>query len=262
MNFIIKFKKNYKGKYLITRRSFIALFGSSHLLANNIILSDNDIFIHKKDWNTFIWTMKRLKRLRKYIGYGNFNVISFSEALNYANKVPIIGKFTKKELRLLDMLFYEDPKKYGFYGKRINANITDTININEIVKVKDTGHYLYKGEAFENYNKIIKDIGNNIILTSGVRGIVKQMSLYMKKIYSLNGNISEASSSLAPPGYTYHSIGDFDVGKKGFGSANFTEKFTTTEEYNYLKKLNYISMRYTKNNNEGVRYEPWHVKVI
>ena len=88
------------------------------------------------------------------------------------------------------------------------------------------------------------------------------MTLYMKKIYSLKGNITEASYSLAPPAYTYHSISDFDVGKKGFGYGNFTEKFTTTKEYKNLKKLDYIAMRYTIHNKEGVRYEPWHIKVI
>jgi len=29
-----------------------------------------------------------------------------------------------------------------------------------------------------------------------------------------------------------------------------------------MKKLPYIGMRYTKNNKDGVRFEPWHVEVI
>lgn len=29
-----------------------------------------------------------------------------------------------------------------------------------------------------------------------------------------------------------------------------------------MRKLTYIEMRYTINNKDGVRYEPWHIKVI
>jgi len=248
---------------LINRRSFLTLMTISPVLAKNIIIKkNNDIYISNEQWPVFVSALNRLKRLRRYVGYGNFNIISFDKALFYARNYSFIGAFTKSELELLDELFYEEPTKYGFYGKKTNHSITDKINKKEITKIAHTGHYLFKGTALDDYNRILKDVGHDIILTSGVRGIVKQMSLYMKKIHSLKGNITEASYSLAPPAYTYHSISDFDVGKKGFGYANFTEKFTTTKEYKSLKKLDYIAMRYTINNKEGVRYEPWHIKVI
>ena len=86
--------------------------------------------------------------------------------------------------------------------------------------------------------------------------------IYMDKIFRTNGNITKASYSLAPPAYSYHTISDFDVGKKGLGYDNFTAKFAKTKEFKKLKELTYISMRYKKNNKDGVRYEPWHVKVI
>jgi len=233
------------------------------IFAKNIIVKkNNDIFISNEQWPTFVSALNRIKRIRRYVGYGNFNIISFDKALFYARNYSSIGAFSKAELELLDELFYEEPSKYGFYGKKTNHSITDKINKKEIIKIAHTGHYLFKGTALNDYNRILKDVGHDIILTSGVRGIVKQMSLYMKKIYSLKGNITEASYSLAPPAYTYHSISDFDVGKKGFGYSNFTERFTTTKEYKELKKLDYIAMRYTINNKEGVRYEPWHIKVI
>jgi len=248
---------------LISRRSFLGLVGVTPLLAKDLITKNkDDIYISKKQWPVFVSSMQRLLRVRKYIGYGNFNIISFDKALFFARNYSYIGAFTKDELELLDQLFYEEPTKYGFYGKKTNHSITDKINTKEIIKISHTGHYLFKGKALEDYNRILKDVGHDIILTSGVRGIVKQMTLYMKKIHSLKGNITEASYSLAPPAYTYHSICDFDVGKKGFGYANFTEEFTTTKEYKNLKKLDYIAMRYTINNKEGVRYEPWHIKVI
>ena len=249
---------------MINRRAFLTLMASTPIFAKDIIThtNKNDIYIEVNEWDVFVSSLKRLKRLRRYVGYGNFNIISFDHALYYARNYSKIGAFTKEELKLLDKLFYEKPTQYGFYGKRTNLNITNKISKKDIVKIPHTGHYLFKGTPLNDYNRIVKDVGRDVILTSGVRGVVKQMSLYMKKIYSLNGNITEASYSLAPPGYSYHSISDFDVGKKGFGYANFTEKFTTTQEYKNLKKLDYITMRYTVNNKEGVRYEPWHIKVI
>ena len=248
---------------MINRRSFLTLLASTPIFANQIITKkNNDIFVSLEEWPIFTSALERLLRVRKYVGYGNFNIISFDKALFYARNYTKIGEFTKDELALLDELFYEEPTKYGFYGKRTNHNITDKIKTKDILKIPHTGHYLFKGKALDDYTRIKKDVGHDVVLTSGVRGIVKQMTLYMKKIYSLKGNITEASYSLAPPAYSYHSISDFDVGKKGFGYSNFTEKFTTTKEYKNLKKLDYISLRYTVNNKEGVRYEPWHIKVI
>ena len=248
---------------MINRRAFLGLFVTSTLYCKNIINNNsNDIYVSNEDWEVFVSSLNRLKRLRRYVGYGNFNIISFDKALYYARNYPKVGAFTKKELELLDKLFYEDPKKYGFYGKKVTNNITHKISTKDIIKIPKTGHFLYKGTPLEDYTRIKKDIGSSIVLTSGIRGVVKQMELYMKKIYSVKGNITLASTSLAPPAYTYHAISDFDVGKKGFGEANFTEQFTTTKEFKNLKKLKYISMRYTIHNKEGVRYEPWHIKII
>ncbi len=51
-------------------------------------------------------------------------------------------------------------------------------------------------------------------LTSGVRGVAKQFILFLAKAEANGGNLSLASRSLAPPGYSYHGVGDFDVGEK------------------------------------------------
>ena len=226
------------------------------------LLPQDDIYIPKHRWQTFVNARNRLRKLKRYIGYGNFNIISFDDALFYGKNYSAIGSFGKDELALIDELFYEDPKKYQFYGKRTIDSLSTKISKKDVIKVPRTGHYLFKGKPLEDYNQVKKDIGKNIILTSGVRGVVKQMSLYMDKIYRMNGNITQASYSIAPPAYTYHAISDFDVGKKGFGYDNFTARFAKTKEFRDLKKLTYISMRYEKNNKDGVRYEPWHVKVI
>lgn len=225
-------------------------------------LIQNDIYIPKHQWETFVNVRDRLRRIKRYVGYGNFNILSFSSALYYARNYSRIGAFNKDELNLLDQLFYEDPKKYGFYGEKTCTSITTKISKENVKKIPHTGHYLFKGKPLQDYIQVKKDIGKNIILTSGVRSVVKQMSLYLDKIFFLQGNITQASYSIAPPAYTYHTISDFDVGKKGFGYDNFTARFATTKEFRNLRKLTYISMRYEKNNKDGVRYEPWHIKVI
>jgi LAS superfamily LD-carboxypeptidase LdcB len=111
------------------------------------------------------------------------------------------------------------------------------------------------------YEKIQKKIGQDVVLTSGIRGVMKQFLLFLNKAVSSQGNLSMASRSLAPPGYSFHGTGDFDVGKKGFGIDNFTEKFTQTRVYNQLSDLGYIKFRYDRKNDLGVRFEPWHVEV-
>ena len=125
-----------------------------------------------------------------------------------------------------------------------------------------TGHFLYRGDSEALYLKVKKDIGASIVLTSGIRNVVKQTHLFLAKTIQSNGNLSRASRSLAPPGHSFHGIGDFDVGKVGFGSKNFTSDFSDTKEFQKLVELGYVDMRYPLHNLLGVRYEPWHIKVV
>lgn len=226
------------------------------------IQKDKDIFVEDNLKNQFLSVRNKLNLIQNHVGYGNFNVISFDEMLMTAKYSNKIESFTKEELEFLEFIFYYDPKYHGFYGDRVSSKITQEINKKEIVKIPYTGHYLFKGEPEKVYNQMVADIGDSLILTSGVRSIVKQTKLFMDKIESVDGNLSVASKSLAPPAFTYHSISDFDVGKKGFGYDNFTPRFALTEEFFKMRKLKYIDMRYTINNKDGVRYEPWHVKIV
>lgn len=246
----------------MNRRTFLLLSAISPVLANEYIKSNNDIFLPLSDLQTLHSLDTRLNRLRRFIGYANFNVVSLDEALYYGRNYPQIGEFTKQETDLIEKFFYIDPTQLGFYGEKTVHNITQTINKNDIEKIPFSGHFLYKGKPLEDYNRIIKDIGDNVILTSGVRNVIKQLSLYINKLQELNGNLTKASTIIAPPAYTYHAISDFDIGKKGWGEKNFTAEFARTEEFAKMQKLNYVSIRYTINNKDGVRFEPWHVKVI
>lgn len=221
-----------------------------------------DLFLSTEKYATFQSTLKRILRVKKVIGYGNFNLIGFDDMVLYAHRFPQIGRFTKAEIVLIDELFFYDAHKYGFHGNKVIKELTSKINKKETIKISGSGHYLFQGDALTKFNQLKKDVGPDLILTSGVRSIVKQLQLFLSKLESSNGNLSLASRSLAPPGHSYHGIGDFDVGKKGLGKFNFTSMFADTAEYKKLIELKYIDLRYTKDNQIGVRYEPWHIKVV
>ncbi len=163
---------------------------------------------------------------------------------------------------MIDRLFYENPNKYGFYGTKTCRDLNNIIVKKDVKKIPYTGHYIFKGKSQEDYENIITDIGDTLILTSGVRNVVKQLSLYVNKIYNCGGNMTKATTSIAPPAYSYHTISDFDIGVVGWGYKNFTSEFARTQEFQDMTKLSYIGMRYTKGNKDGVRFEPWHIEVI
>ena len=79
-------------------------------------------------------------------------------------------------------------------------------------------------------------------------------------------NLSAASRSLAPPGYSWHGRYDFDIGIKNtmYRQLNFDKRFITTPLFKELFTAGHISfadLRYQQHNGLGVRFEPWHIKV-
>jgi hypothetical protein len=246
----------------MNRRNFLLLSALSPVMAKDYVYLDNDIFLNHKELKVLKILDSRLKKVKRFVGFGNFNYISLDRTLFYGRNYPSIGEFTRYEIALIEKLFYSDPRGFGFYGERTAYNISQKILKKDIKKILYSGHYIYKGKPLDDYNRIIKDVGDNLILTSGVRNVVKQLSLYVSKINKLYGNISKASTIIAPPSFSYHTISDFDVGKKGWGFKNFTSAFARTLEFQEIRKLDYIGIRYTRNNKDGVRFEPWHIKVI
>lgn len=248
----------------MVRRNFLGLLGISMVgctaQASDAFLPD--VWVSEEKKLLLLSVAQKLVQVEKTVGHGNFNLISFDNALSMAKNYPKIEAFTENEIAYMEEIFYTDPKIYGFYGMRTCANITDVIAEKEVIKISNTGHYLFKGESSDALVRINKDIGSSVVLTSGVRSIIKQLSLHLNKIISENGNITLATHSLVPPAYSYHSIGDFDVGKRGWGHENFTANFARTKEFWSLQKLSYISMRYTFGNSDGVRFEPWHVRIV
>ena len=221
----------------------------------------DDIYVPRALHGIFIAIVRRLRRLQRFVGHGNFQTLSFDDGLRLARLYTEIGAFPKAETRLMEMIFYSQAERYGFLAEKPLKELTARIKKNDIAKAQNSTISIYKGEPFEIFKSLKKQIGDQLILTSGVRGIMKQFLLFFNKAYGHNGNLSLASRSLAPPGYSFHGIGDFDVGKVGLGAANFSKTFANTDVFKRLKELGYIKFRYPDKNFLGVRFEPWHIKV-
>ena len=221
----------------------------------------DDIHLNEAETRTMHSVLLRLKGVERTVGHGNYNLISFDSALKFAKRFSQVGSFTGEELDFLEKIFFTEASAYGFLGDKVITELTAEIKVADTIKIPYSGHYVYRGEA-ENYYQKLKGDVSSIILTSGIRSNVKQMHLFLAKCLQSNGNLSKASRSLAPPGHSYHGIGDFDVGKIGWGSANFTNQFSESDEFKRMQDLGYVQIRYTADNRFGVRYEPWHIKVV
>jgi hypothetical protein len=232
-----------------------------HKMRNFNVHHHGDICLQPREYALLKSCVHRFKRVQRTVGHGNFYLLSFDEAIRIARNYSRVGSFTKPELDFLEMIFYCDASHYGFFGNKPIKNITDRVRRGEVVKIPYTGNYLYKGAPFETYKAIMRAVGDGVVLTSGVRSVTKQFLLFLNKAFKNKGNLSLASRSLAPPGYSYHGIGDFDVGQAGLGADNFTDRFTTTAVYQRLNEHGYVRIRYPLDNLLGVRFEPWHIKV-
>lgn len=221
----------------------------------------DDVFLSDNDMPFLLSSHLRFKLIQRRIGYGNFCLAGFDDALACARTYDAIGAFPPDELDFLEKLFHRPAVDYGFMGRKTITRLTWQVPLEKTVKIQGSGNYLYKGRSQALYQDIREKIGTEAVLTSGIRGVSKQFFLFLNKTVQSRGNLSMASRSLAPPGYSFHATGDFDMGEKGFGLDNFTEKFTHTRVYNRLAGLGYIQFRYGPKNHLGVRYEPWHVEV-
>lgn len=206
-------------------------------------------------------TSKRIVAVREFVGFGNFNLISWDDLLAFARNIPSIGAFSADEIDLMESMFATDAATLGFLGERTGHQITEAIPRDEVVRIPRSGHFLRMGQSQELFEKMQSQVGETLILTSGIRGIPKQFDLFFDRVRRTEGNLTQAAHSLAPPGYSFHAIEDFDVGKYGLGLANFSAAFAETELFEKLQRMPEVRIRYEQNNRFGVRFEPWHIRV-
>lgn len=221
----------------------------------------DDVYCPVHDRKLLEDLLVKFRAVQSHVGYGHFNLLGMDEFIHHAKYTKKISALSKKEKDFLERIFHQDAKTLGFFGDKVFTTFTGKISKNSIVKIAGSGHYLRRGKSLDTYNRIIKDTGSALILTSGVRALAKQFHLFLEKTQLSDGNFSKASRSLAPPGYSFHGQDDFDIGKIGFGLGNFTEDFAETREFKTLCDLGYVDIRYKEKNSLGVRFEPWHIKI-
>lgn len=222
---------------------------------------DDDIWIEDHRWDLLVRTAARLERAQRYVGHGHFNSLGFSELIDYGRNFNDVGVFENDEVELLEEIFQADARRYGFLGEKTITSLEGSLKDKDLKRIAGTGHWLLQGPSLERYEQIRRDLGDTVLLTSGVRGLAKQYHLFLTKAVETRGNLSQAARSLAPPGYSFHAVGDFDIGKLGLGSDNFTDRFAETDEFKRLIDLGYVNIRYFEANPFGVRHEPWHIKI-
>ncbi len=188
-----------------------------------------DILVDAGEFSMLQSCAERLGRLELLVGYGFFHLLNFDDALRYSRNYERVGAFTDPEISFMEKIFYRDAQQYGFLDDKPLKNLTHDIPRNEVVRIARTGNFLHRGDSLKEYKNIKKSVGNRLVLTSGVRGIMKQCRLFLNKAVQCKGNLSLASRQIAPPGYSFHGWNDFDVGQAGFGEFNFTERFNETE---------------------------------
>lgn len=221
----------------------------------------DDILASQHDRVLIERIVRKFRAAQKYVGPGHFNLLGMDEFFRATQQMGGVDAITPDEKHFLESLFFRDAHLLGFEGDRVFKHLTENVDQREAVKVAGTGHFLRKGPALDTYTKIRRDVGPTLILTSGVRALAKQFHLFLEKTAASNGNYSRASRSIAPPGYSFHGLYDFDVGKIGFGLNNFTDDFASTSEFKELSRLGYVDIRYKERNDLGVRFEPWHIKI-
>lgn len=220
-----------------------------------------DVWLAPADRPLAARTLARLARVQRTVGHGNFQTLGFDGALKIARGYQAVGRFERAELEFVERLFHADAARYGFMGEKVARTLTEPVP-GRLVRPAGARQRLVRGHAQARFDEMRAVAGDDLVLTSGVRSVVKQTHLFLAKLARSDGNLSRASRSLAPPGYSYHGIGDFDVGQRGLGSDNFTDRFAGTRLYRRLVEAGYLIERYPRGNLIGVRHEPWHVMVV
>lgn len=217
------------------------------------IVNPSDIFVLKTEREVFDSSFKKLYALLNRVGYVKFSALDISQARTLVS-------FTDDEMDYLKKLFMFDASNFGFYRDKPLSDFNAKIDSTKLTQAN--GILCFDGKTIDKYRAMKDSIGDDVFMSSGIRSIVKQSFLFIQKARHCDYNLSMASRTIAPPGYSYHGVGYFDIGSRKISlSQNFTDQFADTGVFKKAAKDGYISLRYGLENKLGVRYGPWHVKV-
>jgi len=121
-------------------------------------------------------------------------------------------------------------------------------------------------KAYRDMTAAAQQEGISIVPISGFRSLEDQKYLYFDVKADRNQDAAERAKVSAPPGYSEHHTGyAVDIGDGNTPALNLSPDFDKTAAYRWLKdNANRYSfeLSFTKNNRQGVSYEPWHWRYV
>jgi len=184
------------------------------------------------------------------------NVVISSSPANTPKSPSVIIQPNKPALSL--------PSKYGHLPYKEAPQ--DTLRI--VGKYYDRFEKLHF-EATREFKKMQDEAkldGIGIVPISGFRTIADQEFLFKRQINRQQGSVEAAARFSAPPGYSEHHTGyAIDIGEESSPNTDIKFEFEYTAAYNWLEKkakFHKFELSFPKNNQQGVRFEPWHWRYV
>jgi D-alanyl-D-alanine carboxypeptidase len=219
---------------------------------------DGDRYLEPSELAFARKVIDRLRAVEAHVGHGRFNTLGFEKVFKVASDLPS-ARFSVPQIRFMRALFGRSNTFFDYRGARVSEEFLAHHNPEDLVHYPEDGDYLIDGEPSRRFDALKQKLGNSLTLMSGYRGHPKQMLLYLDKVVASDGNLSLASRNRAPAGYSYHFSGDFDIGDRRFGDANFSRQFLKSPVYQATLQSDEWAQRYPHHNVLGVRFEPWHI---
>jgi D-alanyl-D-alanine carboxypeptidase len=120
--------------------------------------------------------------------------------------------------------------------------------------------------AFESMVAAAQADGVSIIPISGFRSVADQQHVFFDVKAERGQDATKRAEVSAPPGYSEHHTGyAIDLGDANAPDTNLSTSFEETAAFQWLKanaaRYNF-ELSFTKNNPQGVSYEPWHWRFV
>ncbi len=108
--------------------------------------------------------------------------------------------------------------------------------------------------------------GVSLVPLSAFRSIKEQETVFFGVKQERSQTVSERADVSAPPGHSEHHTGyAIDIGDGNVPATNLSPDFENTEGFKWLQanapKYSF-EMSFTKDNKQGVTYEPWHWRYV